>query len=91
MTPEVIWPLARVRQREVEVLQLREGEQDRCLYNVDAEFILKRRVIKVKGVLKSQLATRISLLHASVFDDIDLLGRPACRDIRDDGLQQHWP
>ena len=90
MTPEIVIPLMRIRQREIEVLKLREREKDRRLGNVDPK-LLELRVVEIPRVLQRQLLPRVGLLHARVLDDVDLLGRPARRDVRDHGLQQHRP
>lgn len=90
VTPEVVGPIVRIREREEEVLELGESQQDGCLDDVDAEF-LEYRMVQVPGVLKSELSQGVGPMHARVLDDVNLLRRPAGGDIGYDGLQQHGP
>ena len=75
---------------EEEVLELGEGEEGRGLDDIDAERG-QDGVVEEKRVLEGQLAARVGLLGAAVFDGVDLGGGPACCDVTADGLEEDRP
>jgi len=90
VAPEEVGPFVEVGEREVEVLELGEAEEDGGLDDVDAEEF-ELGVVEVKGVLEAELAAGVGLLHAGVFDDVDLVGWPAGCDVARYGLEEHRP
>ena len=90
MAPEIIVPSILEGSEDVEVLKLGEGEEGRCDDDVNTKQF-EARMVEEERILDGEEAVLVRMHGAGVFDDIDILWRPAGCDIREDALLEKGP
>ena len=71
---------------DVEVLQLRKGEEGRCGNYMNAKGFCKAVVVDVEWILECEKAVTVRMHGACIFDDVYVVRRPTSCDVGNDNL-----
>lgn len=91
MRPEIMRPVMCESCVDIEVLQLSEGEERRCLDDMDAKDFYEAVVVEIEGILESEQAVAVAIHDAGVFNNVNVLWGPASGYVANDRLLEKTP
>lgn len=88
VAPEVVGEVVVDGLGKVEILELGKGLKGRSSDDINAEDFSETIVVQVEGVFGGETAVLVGVHCASIFDDVNIFGRPSCCDVADYNLLQ---